>query len=57
MTPKDVRGPQPSKVDLMTEIQEKNQQINSFTGRVDTSESNHQKKIEEMKTAHEVQMA
>ena len=57
MTPKDVRGPQLSKVDLMKEIQEKNQQINSLTGRVDALESNHQKKIEEMKTAHEVQMA
>ena len=56
MTPKDVRGPQPSKVDLMTEIQEKNQQIKSLTGRVDALESNHQRKIEEMKTAHEVQM-
>ena len=41
----------------MTEIQEKNQQINSLTGRVDALESNHQKKIEETKTTHEVQMA
>ncbi|KAJ8432708.1 hypothetical protein Cgig2_009766 [Carnegiea gigantea] len=57
VTPKDVRGPQPSKVNLMTEIREKNQQINSLTSRVDALESNHQKKIKEMKTAHEVQMA
>ncbi|KAJ8422486.1 hypothetical protein Cgig2_016922 [Carnegiea gigantea] len=57
VTPKDVRGLELSKVDLMIEIQEKNQQINSLTGRVDASESNHQKKIEEIKTAHEVQMA
>ncbi|KAJ8438306.1 hypothetical protein Cgig2_018786 [Carnegiea gigantea] len=41
VTPKDVQGPQPSKVDLMTEIQEKNQQINSLTGRVAALESNH----------------
>ena len=41
----------------MAEIQEKNQQINSLTGHVDALESNHQKKIEEIKTAHEVQMA
>ncbi|KAJ8444796.1 hypothetical protein Cgig2_032121 [Carnegiea gigantea] len=57
VTPKYVRGPQLSKVDLITEIQEKNQQINSLTGHVDALESNHQKKINEMKTAHEVQMA
>ncbi|KAJ8438325.1 hypothetical protein Cgig2_013373 [Carnegiea gigantea] len=57
VTPKDVRGPQPSKVDLVVEIQEKNKQINSLTGHVDALESNHQKKIEEMKTACEVHMA
>ncbi|KAJ8444498.1 hypothetical protein Cgig2_024062 [Carnegiea gigantea] len=57
VTPKDVRGPQPSKADLMAEIQQKNEQINSLTDRVDALELNHQKKIEEMKTAHEVHMA
>ncbi|KAJ8422312.1 hypothetical protein Cgig2_021121 [Carnegiea gigantea] len=57
VTPKDVWGLQPSKVDLMAEIQEKNEQTNALTGCVDALESNHQKKIEEMKTAHEVHMA
>ncbi|KAJ8440214.1 hypothetical protein Cgig2_023979 [Carnegiea gigantea] len=45
-TPKDVWGSQPSKVNLM-----------SLTGHVDALESNHQKKIEEIKTTQEVQMA
>ncbi|KAJ8426981.1 hypothetical protein Cgig2_033929 [Carnegiea gigantea] len=43
VTPKDLQGPQPSKVDLVIEIQEKNQQINSLTGHVDALELNHQK--------------
>ena len=56
VTPEDVRGLQLSKVGLMAEIQENNGQINTLTSRVDVLESNHQKKIQEMQTAHEWHM-
>ncbi|KAJ8441626.1 hypothetical protein Cgig2_010267 [Carnegiea gigantea] len=57
VTPKDVWAPQTSKVDLIAKIQEKNEQIESLTGRVDALELNHEKKIKEMKSTHEVHMA
>ncbi|KAJ8435686.1 hypothetical protein Cgig2_021643 [Carnegiea gigantea] len=57
VTPKDVQGPQPGKVNLLAEIQEKNEQINLLGGHVDALELNHRKKTEEMQTAHEMHMA
>ncbi|KAJ8440466.1 hypothetical protein Cgig2_028702 [Carnegiea gigantea] len=55
MKPKDVRGPEPSKADLKTQLQKKNQHINDLENRlnnIEHLETDHQKKIDDMQAAH-----
>ena len=55
MTPKDVRGPEPSKADLKAQLEQKNQHISELESRlnnIEHLETDHQKKIDDMQAAH-----